>query len=279
MGILEKIYAFLAFKAKEPETFGIFHLSFLAIIAVLTIIVCKKYAYTSERTERKIAFFAWIGFLSLEIYKQLMESVSLEESVLVFSYNWSYFPFQLCSSPLYVLPLIACLPNGKLRESLTAFASTVILFAGVVVCIYPGNVFVETLGINLQTLIWHGSQVWLGAYFLVRRFASSTPPEKRDYFSSSIPVFLIFTALAIFLNISMQNALNSAKLEHEINMFFISPYFDTIFPILTNIKPYVPYPLFALSYVIFVVAFSYLIFSAAVLITKRTLTQKDIEQK
>lgn len=275
MDILIKIYSFLAFQATAPVMFGIFHLLFLVLIAILTIFICKKYALASEKTERTIAFSAWLIFLILEFYKQIVESFSLSESTLVFSYNWGYFPFQLCSSPLYVLPFIAFLPSGKLREAFVSFASTVILFAGLAVSIYPGNVFVETLGLNFQTLLWHGSQVWLGAYFLTRRFAQDETPKKKAFFCAAIPIFLAFTAIAILLNVYMQNALNAKGIEHQINMFFISPYYDTIFPVLSNLKPLIPYPIFALLYMLFTIIFSYLIFSAAVYIINRIFKKQS----
>lgn len=271
MKALKKIYKFFSFEAKEPKTFGIFHIVFAVIIGFLTTLLCKKCEKTSEKTERKIALYAWIGYITLELYKQIIYSISLDGEQFIFGISWADFPFQLCSTPLYVLPFIAFLPSGRIREAFVAFFGTFTFLGGFAVCIYPGNVFVETLGINLQTIIWHGGQVILGAYFNLRRFASKNPPKKTKYFVSAVPIFLLFTALAIILNVTVQGALDAAMLDEKFNMFFISPYFECMLPILSTIKIYAPYPVFILAYVLGVGALSFALLSSEALIVEKTL--------
>lgn len=257
MSFVKKLYKFLSFEANKPRMYGIFHVASLLTTAFLTTFICKRGKLTSEETERKIAKRVWIVLLALETYKQLLSFLSLEDNVFSISYGWMDFPFQLCSAPLYVLPLIAFLPSGKVREAFVAFFGTFVLLGGIAVCIYPGNVFVETLGINAQTMLWHGSQVVLGIYFNLRRFYGNKNLDVKKYFKSALPIFLSFAAVALILNVVGYFCLSACGIDDELNLFFISPYFECIFPVLKTIQAYTPYPVFLFSYIAILSAFSY----------------------
>lgn len=278
MSVLKKVYKVLSFEFKEPRTFGFFHLISVLTTAFLTTILCNKCKNASEKTERRIALWVWITLLSFEVYKQFIYLFTLEENVLSLDYAWHGFPFQLCSAPLYTLPLIAFLPSGKLREAFTAFFGTFVLVGGIAVCIYPGNVFVETLGINLHTMVWHGSQVFLGIYFNFRRFSSEKPPELKKYFLSALPIFLSFVAVALILNVGIYHYFTANGIEDTFNMFFISPYFECLFPVLDLIQAHTPYPVFLSSYILILSVFSLVVIYTEDIIIKK-VRKKTCEQK
>lgn len=256
MSALEKVYNFLSFEITEPKTYGIFHFVSLAIIVFLTIIISKNFKYCSEKTERKIAFWFWIVLFAFEAYKQFIYLFD-NNDVFSLDYDWNGFPFQLCSSPLYVLPAIAFLPEGKIREAFVAYYGTFVLLGGVAVCIYPGTVFVETLGIDIHTMIWHGSQVFLGVFFNLRRFLSENSRNVKKYYLSAVPIFLSFVAVAMILNESVYALLSAKGADDTFNMFYISPHFDCVFPILDTIQAHAPYLVFLLSYLAVLCLFSF----------------------
>ncbi len=266
---IEKIYNFLAYQVEIPKIFGVFHFVSIAVVLLLTIIVCISCKNSSEKTERKIAFWVWTALLILESYKQFIYHFSTEDGFTL-DYSWHGFPFQLCSSPLYVLPFIAFLPSGKVREAFVSFFEAFVLFGGVVVCAFPGNVLVETLGINFHTMFWHGSQVVLGIYFNVRRFVSKNPPNIFRHFSSSIPIFLTFVSIAEVINNVFYRFATSKGIEDEFNMFFISSHFECPFPVLNVIQPHVPHAVFIISYVLFVLLFSFILMATVASIAKRS---------
>lgn len=267
--MFEKIYNFLAFEITPPKSFGWFHLFSLASVLFLTIIICKKCKSSSERTERLIAFWIFAALIALEAYKQFVYAFIRTDEGIVFDYSWHGFPFQLCSSPLYVLPFIAFLPSGKLREAFAAFYGSFVLLGGLAVCIYPGNVLVETLGINFHTMFWHGSQVSLGVYFNLRRFSSKNPPRLKGYFLSAFFVFLSFVVIAMLLNEGFYYFFTQRGYDDTFNMFFISRHFECIFPVLDWIQAHTPHPVFLLSYVVILSVFSFiLILSEKLIIDK-----------
>ena len=53
------------------------------------------------------------------------------------SYDWSRFPFQFCSTPIYIALLAAPLHDGKLRRALLCFLATYSPVAGCAVLFPP----------------------------------------------------------------------------------------------------------------------------------------------
>ena len=122
--------------------------------------------------------------------------------------------------------------------------------------IYPGDVFIETIGINLQTMIHHGSQVVMGIFCLIHE-------RKRlnfKYYTKGILVFLILLTIAVTSNIIVYNIFQKLSIDETFNMFYVGPYFPSTLPILSSIYPKVPYIVFLLLYTIGFVLISYIIF-------------------
>lgn len=137
---------------------------FIALIVVASVFLCVKCRDVSDKHFRRIVFISWIVIVVLEIYKQLVFSVEYTEGAFVWDYQWYAFPFQFCSSPLYALPFVALMPDGKLRDAFIGFVAFFSLFAGVAVFIYPNDVFIDTIGTNVQTMIHHCTQIVLGVF-------------------------------------------------------------------------------------------------------------------
>ncbi len=213
MDNIENLIVSLSGTMSTPSNYGTFHLVSIAIMIILTIIVCNTLKNSSERTFRLFIFFVWIIILLLEIYKQLVYSFRNHS----WDYQWYAFPFQLCSSQMYILPLVIFLKDGKLRDTCISFIASFSLLGGLAVYIYPTDVFTSLIGINVQTMIHHGLQIVIGVYFMVyfRKKLSF------KFFLKGIVVFLILTLIAVALNLIIPNFINET-----FNMFYISPYFE-----------------------------------------------------
>lgn len=231
---------------ETPTNFGWFHLMFIGIAILLTVLLCIKFKDCDDKTFRRIALIGWILILILEIYKQLSFSFSVDGSYGAWDYQWYAFPFQFCSSPLYVLPFIIFTNEGKVRDAFISYMSTFSLFAGLAVFVYPNDVFISTIGINIQTMIHHGLQIVFGIYFAVyaRRKLSI-----RNY-AKSIPVFMGFSLIAILLDVIVYKVFVLKEITETFNMFFISPYFPCTLPILSVIYEKVHYSVFLCMYLI-----------------------------
>lgn len=236
MKFLQNILRLMDVSMKIPGLYGWFHLLWLVITVAACIILCRH----GKGKERKVILWTTLTVILLEVYKQINFSFSYTKGI-VFDYQWYAFPFQFCSTPMYV-GLLAALTRGKLHNALCCYLSTFAVFAGLCVMFYPGDVFVDTVGINIQTMICHGSMVAVGGYLL----ASSYVKSEHKTVLKALPVF----AVCVFLAAGMNEIAYRTGLKETFNMFFVSPYWDCTLPLYSLIHKAVPFPLNLLIYIV-----------------------------
>ena len=161
---------------------------------------------------------------------------------MISDYQWYAFPFQFCSVPMYVYLLIP-FTKGKIREALLAFSASYSLFAGTAVMLYPGDVFIDILGVSIQTMIHHGLMAVIGVYLLISKIVNVSI---KTLLKATI-VFSIVVIIALCLNYTFVKFIPEGE---TFNMFFISPYFDCTLPVLSIIYPKVPYIGFLIIYIL-----------------------------
>lgn len=239
------ILRFLDTQMEEPGCYGWYHLLWLAIVIGLTVFLCVRCKDHSEKTVRSVVFLTAVAVAVLEIYKQI--NYTFGDGSSAPSYQWYAFPWQFCSTPMYIGLLTGLFRKGKIHDALCAYLATFSVFAGVCVMIYPGDVFVETAGINFQTMVCHGSMIVIGAYLL----ATGHVKLEHKTVLKAIPVFACTVLVAMILN---EAAYASGLLEeHTFNMFFISPYCDPSLPVYSQVQAVIPYPW---SLVVYIAGFS-----------------------
>ena len=246
MSFFEKIVMCLQAEMETPALYGAFHIMFALLTIACSAFLIWKFHDADEKTTRRILLGTWIAIAVLEIYKQIVFSMDVSDGVATWSYTWYAFPFQFCSSPLYVLPFAALLKEGRAKDATMSFLSTFALFGGLVVMIYPGDVFIGMIGINIQTMVHHGSQVVIGLFLAARnrhRFSFK-------FFLMGIIPFAILSAIAMGLNEVVHVFLTNKGLTDTFNMFFISRHHDCTLPVLSSIAPKLPYPAFLMVYLL-----------------------------
>lgn len=229
-----------------PTGFGWFHLLWIAISFLALIPLLRFPKEQSHAHVRRVLLVTAIVVLLLEIYKQINYSFSAENNF-AFDYQWYAFPFQFCSTPMYIGLLAGLIKKGKVHDSLCAYLATYAVFAGLAVMIYPGDVFISTIGINIQTMVCHGSMITIGIYLL----ATGHVKLSHKTILKAIPVFAVAVGLAAVMN---EIAYRTGLLETEtFNMFYISPYCDPHLLIYKDVQAVVPFPW---SLVIYVAGFT-----------------------
>ena len=246
-----------------PSTLGWYHFLCLALVIGLCVVIAIYCKNLSDKQYDKILLFVSIALWAFEIYKQLNFSYNWKNNS--WDYHWYAFPFQFCSTPMYVMPVSLIFRKKKcIRDACRAYLATYALFAGLAVMAYPGDVFVETIGINVQTMIHHGSMVVTG----VLTWVSGKAKCNHKTILHALPVFASLVAVAMSANILWHFVGNA----ETFNMFFISPYLNSTLPILSMIQPIVPYPVFLLGYIIGFTTAGYVMILLAMLFN--TISQK-----
>ena len=239
MKFINKLISLIDVWGPTPKLYGWYHLLCLALTVALTIFLIRKFKDCDDKTFRKMILITWIIILVFEAYKQVVTSFNTETGT--WKYLWYYFPFQFCSSPLYVLPFVAFLKEGKVRDAFISFTMSFAFFGGLVVMLYPGDVFQGCVGINIQTMVHHASQVIMGIFVAVHQRKKFS----KGFFLSAITVFAAIVAIAIGFNIVGHILIP----EQGLNMFFVGPYVPSALPIFSIIYPLIPWPVFLAIYI------------------------------
>ena len=252
MSFWQSLLALLDTAMETPASFGWFHLMWLAITFLALIPLYRFPKQPSDGHVRKIVLVTAIVVTVLEVYKQINYSFSYTNGI-VFDYQWYAFPFQFCSTPMYIGLLAGLTKKGKIHESLCAYLATYAMFAGLAVMIYPNDVFVKTIGINIQTMICHGSMITIGIYL----FATGYVKLQHKTILKAVPVFAVTVSMAAVMN---EIAYQAGLLETEtFNMFFISPHCDPSLLVYSDVQKVVPFPFSLIIYIVGFTLASYVI--------------------
>lgn len=226
-----------------PTLYDWFHIISLALSALLAIYLCVFRKHDSSKQIRTIVLITAIVVTVLEIYKQVNFSFGYEDGI-TFHYQWYAFPWQFCSTPMYIGLLAGLTRKGKVHDSACAYLATYAIFAGVAVMLYPASVFTSTVGINVQTMICHGTMLPIGAYL----YATGHVKLEHKTILKALPTFAATLLVAMILNeVAYQNGIA------DFNMFYISPHCPPHLPILSIVQTYLPY---FWSTVIYIIGFT-----------------------
>ena len=240
---MEDILRLLDTSMTKPELYGWFHIVSLVLTAAAAFLLCF---FSKKLQPRKVVLVTAVIVCVLEVYKQINYSFSYTDGI-QFDYQWYAFPFQFCSTPMYIGLLAGLTKRGKLHGAANAYLATYAVFAGVCVMFYPSTVFISTIGINIQTMVCHGSMIVIGIYLMYSGYVKL----EHKTILKAVPVFAVCVSIAVIMN---EIAYRTGLLETEtFDMFFISPYGTPSLPVYSLVQGVVPFPW---CLVIYIAAFS-----------------------
>ncbi len=270
MGLFEGFIRFFQTEMPEPALYGWFHLLWFGIMIGACVLVYVFRKRISPKAVANILLVMGITVIVLEIIKQLIYSFEFDaDGNLVFDFQTYAFPFQFCSTPMYLMLLAGILRKGRVYDALLSYLATFALIGGLLVMIYPGDVYISTIFINIQTMILHAGMVVIAFLLFVTR---SVQFNYKTLLKAGI-VFVCMLLIALTMNIIAHFIVP----DETFNMFFIGPYYPCTLPILSMIYPLVPWVLF---FVLYVVGFSLaagIVLSVAILCDK--LSQRFAKNK
>ena len=110
--------------------------------------------------EQKVFFMVGTGFVISEIWKQLCLTFVLHGG----EYQWWYFPFQLCSIPMYLCFPLAFAKGKQLRNCLLAFLADFTLLSGTIAFLDTSGMYYGYIPLTLHSFLWHVVLILLGIY-------------------------------------------------------------------------------------------------------------------
>ena len=224
---MKKLLLLLKTTMPVPEPFGTLHLIAIAVVVALSFCLCYFFRDSEEKTYRTVLLVIWIIMIVMESVKQLVQSYSISaEGEILWRYHWSSFPLQLCDAPLYLLPFVVFMKEGKLRKAFSLFLATYLVVGGLTTYLMMSVTFTYNIYLNASTLTHHGLQIVSGILIAAHDRRSVSLRS----FPRAICVFLVDVAMATAYNVGVQPLLP----DETINMFYISPYHRRTLPTFIN---------------------------------------------
>lgn len=243
MEFFAKILSVLDAQMERPPLYGAFHIFFIILSIVAGFLIVKHCAGRGEAYIRRFLLIGSLLVIILEVYKQINFSFGYDGGKITFDYQWYAFPFQFCSTPMYISLLAAIIKNDSIHKRLCAYLASYSLFAGIGVMAYPATVFIGTIGINIQTMICHGLMVTTGMVLVGTGYVKA----ELKTIAKACSVFIVLVLAAAGMN---ELAYRTGLLEREtFNMFFISPYCDPELPVYSLVQGVIPFPYCLLLYI------------------------------
>lgn len=267
MELCAKILQIMNTQMETPAPYGLFHLLCLLVTAACAVWAVLRAKKDSAGRICSTLLITSLAVMALEVYKQINYTFGDGSGTPVF--QWYAFPFQFCSTPMYVGLLAGLIRKGKVHDALCAYLATFGLFAGLAVMLYPVSVFVGTVGINFQTMICHGSMVVIGVYLV----ASGHVKLEHRTILKAVPVFAVMVAMAAGMNELAH--LTGLLEEHTFNMFFISPYCEPSLPVYSLVQQVVPFPMSLVIYILGFTAAGYLMLLMAMVLGGKHILKRE----
>ncbi|MBQ8910314.1 MAG: YwaF family protein [Oscillospiraceae bacterium] len=269
--MIAEIIEILDAEMAEPGLYGWFHNLWLIITTAATILLCKLFGKGTPKQVCAVVLTVALAVTLLEVYKQINYTFTVDDQGNIEAdYEWYAFPFQFCSTPMYVGLLAGIIRKGRIHRALCAYLATYAVFAGAAVMAYPADVFIKTIGINIQTMVCHGSMITVGVYLLYTGYVK----VEHKTILRAMPVFAAAVVLAAVMN---EIAHMTGLLETDtFNMFFISPYCESTLPVYGPVHEAVPFPLNLIIYILGFTAAAYVILLLAMGVKK--IGQKSNKQ-
>ena len=226
ISFIEYIIMLLGGKMESvPPAYGWFHLTSIFLI-IAACIVAFLFARNISEKQLNVMLGLTAGvLLLLEVYKQLTYSYNVSTDT--WNYQWYIFPFQFCATPMYTMLIAAFLKEGKVKNALCSYLATFGLFGGLVVILYPNDIFTRVIGVNIHGLVHHAAMVAIG----IIMYATGRAKLSHKTILYALPVFAVFITLAMIGNVLYGELLLPITGE-TCNLFYISPYFPCSLPIL-----------------------------------------------
>jgi len=259
MNNFEKVLYFLQGEMTEPKPFGWFHIMWIVLSAATLIVLFKlKNKYNEKQLKMVLGIYGVVALL-LEVTKQFIWTFNYDPltNIVTWDYEWYAFPFQLCTTPIFVSLICFFLKDNKLRNSLLSYMAYITIIGGLVTILLPDSCFVSDILVNVHTMWLHCGSFVVSVYLLM----SGTVKINKENLKKAFLIFLIFVGLANFLNIFIYN-IDILK-DETFNMFYISPYFISTLPIFDMIQENTPYIIFLLTYILAIFLGSLIIYYIA----------------
>ena len=247
-----------AWRMDAPRLFGGFHI-FAALITAavavcMAVLLSKRVRNADKPFEKLVRILMITGWVLvvLEVWKQLFLYYVVNNE----AYDWWFFPFQLCSVPMYLCILLPVMVPATQRIFLTFMGGYTFVSAAATL-IYPEDILRSYTALTLHGFVWHGLLLFISLLILLTGRAD---PSARGLMKAA-SLFAIMCVFAVMINVVaepiMQNA--SGLVHSYAAMFYLNPYHISPQPVVSAVQKTAGIPAGLLLYSLAIIAVSSLV--------------------
>ncbi len=236
-----------AWRMDAPKLFGGFHIiASLAAAAAAMLLAVAVSARKSTDTVRVLSVTGWV-LLLLEIWKQFFLFYIVNNG----AYDWWYFPFQLCSVPMYLCVFLP-LAGRRTRRTYLTFLGGYPFVSAAAALIYPEDILRSYTALTVHGFVWHGLLLFISLTVLLTGSADASARGLLRAFG----LFAILCVIAVGINVFAEPVMQTAQgLPHSwAAMFYLNPYHISPQPLVGTIQKTAGIPAGLLLYSIAVTA-------------------------
>ncbi len=184
----------------------------------------KTVAGTRKKAQADSLLFACGLILAIcEMYKQLFLYLVVYQG----HYNWWYFPFQLCSIPMYLCLLYPFFPG--MQKVFSTFLEDFGLLGGIMALAVPDGLFHPYCLLTLHGFFWHFILIFLGLYCRWKKLGDSSSHG----FWQMLPLYLLCCCIASGINFTLQL---TGGMDAYTDLFYINCFFPSEQPLFRQIS-------------------------------------------
>ena len=191
--MISRLLTLTAWSMTPPAVWSPFHLVFMLIGIPLAAFAAWKLRTRSEAFRLHLLFACGVFLAFSEVYKQLF-LYYIENNR---HYDWWYFPFQLCSLPMYLCLLLPFVPH-KYQRIFCTFMYNYNLLGAVMVFVDPSGLMHPYWTLTLHGFIWHILLIFIG---LLIAFSRMVLPTAKGFWQSTA-VFAVGCVIATIINVT-----------------------------------------------------------------------------
>lgn len=224
--IISEILNSTAWRMDAPPLFGGFHIAaslaaVFAAFAAATFFARRIDSHPDRHTAliRVLCSTGWL-LAALEVYKQLF----LFHVVNGGAYDWWFFPFQLCSVPMYLCILLPFV-KGRVRSTFLTFMSGYTFISAAAALIYPEDFLRPYVSLTAHGFIWHGILLFIS--LLITMTGSADSSEKGILRAAGL--FALLCIAAVMINACVEPVMQNIRSAHPAvlhswaAMFYLNP--------------------------------------------------------
>lgn len=224
-----------AWRMDPPQLFGGFHIiaSLLAAaLAILAAVLFTRRAGSEKDVRRILVSAGWI-LVVLEVYKQVFIFYIVNDG----AYDFWFFPFQLCSVPMYLCILLPFLKE-KSRITLITFMSGYTFVSAVATLIYPEDILRTYISLTAHGFIWHGILLFISLFVVL---TGRTDSSYKSLLNTAF-LFMILGIIALIINIAVEPVMPAIHAAHPsvshiwAAMFYLNPFHISPQPVICDIQ-------------------------------------------